>query len=116
MTALEETMEGVETVLIEGRQVQVFDGAVQVPIMGVTEALFMIGTMARHITGAGVLIMEDSEGILVLNDQVKYMKKILFQFIQQNALTLTLPCLVGRLFEDEEADGECVNELSVLGK
>lgn len=63
MIAPEETMEGVEeTVRIEGHRVQGFDGAVQVLIMGVTEALFMIGTMAPHITGAGVQIMADSEG------------------------------------------------------
>lgn len=60
-TAPEETMEG--TVLIGGHQVQGFDGAVRVLIMVVTEALFMIGTMAPHITGPGVLIMADSEGM-----------------------------------------------------
>lgn len=68
VTAPEETMEGVEIVLIEGRLVQGFDGAVQVPIMGVTEALYMIGTVAHHMTGpgTGALIMGirgDSEGI-----------------------------------------------------
>lgn len=68
VTAQEETMEGVAIVLIEGHPVQGFGGAVQAPIMGVTEALYMIGTVAHHMTGpgTGALIMGirgDSEGI-----------------------------------------------------
>ena len=60
--APEEIMVDVETVLTEGHLVQEFEGAVQVLIMGVTEALFMIGTLAHHMTGAGALIMADTEG------------------------------------------------------
>lgn len=62
MRAPEDTMVGVETALTEGHLVQDFEGAGQVLIMGVTEALFMIGTLAHHMTGAGALIMADTEG------------------------------------------------------
>lgn len=62
MIAPEEIMDGVEMVLTEGRLVLGTDGVDRVLIMGAIEALFMIGTMVLHMTGPGVLIMEDTEG------------------------------------------------------
>lgn len=70
MAAPEETTEGVEEIVhIEGHQVLGFDAAVQVLIMAVTEALSMIGTMARHTTGPGALIMADTEVGRLSGDQ-----------------------------------------------